>query len=90
MKFRIINYGDPSVGINGFETTAVIPNIGYDEKEWREWCESFLHEMYSSETKSIIMTEEDYQIYLKQLEELEKEEELENDTEDFENEIKTT
>lgn len=60
MKFYIENFGDDSVGIQGFSCQVIIPNVvGVEESDWIEWCKGFLHELYSAETTSIIYTEKE-------------------------------
>ena len=65
MKFHIINVGDPSVGIQAYETEATIPNTeGADSEDWIAWCKDFLTEMYGQCTRAHILTEEEYADYI--------------------------
>jgi hypothetical protein len=60
MQFVVLNHGDNDVGISGFQIEVSMPNIGFDEVDWREQCESLLHELYSAEVKSEIYTKQDF------------------------------
>ena len=66
MKFYIVNNGDRTVGIDGFEVETNLPNIGYDKEEWIEICKHFLNDLYNMDTKGDVYTEEEYNEFIKE------------------------
>jgi len=68
MKFIVVNYGDDSVGMAGFDG-EVIFNVddGNDDadclKENISGVKDLLQEIYGQEAKTVIYTEEEFEKY---------------------------
>lgn len=59
MKFKIVNYGDKDVGIEGFEYEIDIPNPGFDEDHWIDSCKNLLNDLYNSEIRGDVFSKRD-------------------------------